>query len=102
MQSSGIITDRSGTVTAGGTAQTVMSTNPTRKYFFFMNLSNSVMWLNWNGVAAADSPSIPIAAASSDGATDGGVYAFESEFCPQNSLSLFCATTAEKFICKEG
>lgn len=90
----GTLTDRSGTITAGGTAQTVAAALATRKYFFFQNLSDTAMYINFGVVAVGDQPSILIAA--------GASYENPPHFCPVGLISLMCATTGKKFVCKEG
>ena len=45
-------TNRSGTITTGGAAQTVMAALSTRKGYFFQNVSSEVMWGSWIGTAA--------------------------------------------------
>lgn len=98
----GSFTDRSGTVTSGGTAQQVAAANSTRRYLVILNLSTTVLWVNFGVTAVADQPSIPLAAATSDGGADGGGIVFESSFVPSGLVSLIGATTGKKFVCKEG
>jgi len=90
---SGALTDRSGTITTGGAAQTVVARRSGRKFFLFQNISDTDMWINFGTTAVADSPSIKIVA--------GGAYEFPSHFCSTQSVSVICATTGKKFTCKE-
>lgn len=78
-------------ITAGGTAQELFAANAERRSFIFQNISDTAMWLNFGATAAADAPSIYIAA---------GAY-FEPFIAPTTSISVFCATTGKKFTAKE-
>lgn len=78
-------------ITTGGTSQTVFAANAARRSFIFQNISDSAMWLNFSAAAAADAPSIYVAA---------GAY-FEPFVAPTTSISVFCATTGKKFTAKE-
>lgn len=90
---SGAPTDRSGTVTLGGTAQQIMAANATRTYFFFENPSDTAMWINFGATAVATQPSILIA--------PGASYENPSHFCPNGTVSMICATTSKVFTAKE-
>lgn len=90
----GTLTDRSGTITTGGTAQSVAASLTTRKYFLFQNHSDTVMWINFGATAVADQPSIKVDA--------GAGFTFEGSFCSNQSVSVICATTGKKFTAKEG
>lgn len=89
----GAVTDRSGTIAAGGTAQQVMAANTTRKYLFYQNNSDTDQWINWGVVAVANEPSIKIVA--------GASYENPAHFCPSGLISVFCATTGKTFTSKE-
>lgn len=91
--SGGGFTDHSGSITAGGTRQSVMGANTTRKYFLFQNISDITMWLNFGVNAVADQPSIMIPA--------GGNLVFEAGFVPTTAVDLMGATTGKKFVAKE-
>lgn len=84
---------KSGTITLGGTAQTVMAANTSRKGYFFQNLSTETMWGSFLGNAAADTAGsfeiAPKAVISS-----GSV-------CETNALSVVSATTGSKFTAWE-
>lgn len=90
MNQSANFTDNSGSITLGATAQTVAAANARRSYFFFLNISDTDMWLNFGATAVADQPSIKILA--------GGFY--EPLVVPLNLVSVICATTGKKFVCK--
>lgn len=91
---SGPLTDLSGTVTTGGTAQTVSAAKP-RRYLLIQNISAEDLWVNFGVAAVADSPSVLI-----PGALDAGLV-FEAGFIPDGYLSVIGATTGNKFVIKE-
>lgn len=91
----GTLTNRSGTITAGGTAQQVMAANSSRKYLLFQNVSDTAMWIDFGATAVADSPSVLVPAS-------GGAVVQEGTFVSTQSVSVFCATTGKKFTAKEG
>lgn len=84
---------KSGTITLGGTAQTVMAANTSRKGYFFQNISTETMWGSFLGDAAADTAGsfeiAPKAVISS-----GSV-------CETNALSVVSATPGSKFTAWE-
>tara|TARA_R110000803_G_scaffold14226_1_gene39561 strand:- start:333 stop:680 length:348 start_codon:yes stop_codon:yes gene_type:complete len=85
-------TDNSGTVTSGGTAQTIASANADRTYLIIQNHSDIDMWINVGVTAVADQPSIKLFA-------NGGSY--EPLQVPSALISLIGATTGKSFTCKE-
>jgi hypothetical protein len=89
----GTLTDRSGTITTGGTAQQVMAANSARQGFSIQNLSTGDLWINPLGTAAAAQPSIKLAA---------GVY-FEAPlgYGAVGAISIFGTTTGQAFSAKE-
>lgn len=89
-----IIIDRSGTVTLGGTAQTLMSENSPREGFMVQNTSAGDLWINeLGGTAAATQPAIKIAA--------GQTYETPANLpCPY-VVSIFGVTTAQAFTARE-
>lgn len=89
----GNLTDRSGTITTGGTAQEVAAALATRKYFFFQNHSDTVMWINFGTTAVADQPSIQVPV--------GSTFTMQDSFVSTQSISVICATTGKKFTAKE-
>lgn len=87
-------TDKSGTITSGGTAQDVFSAGQATHGFYFQNLSTVAMYIRDDGTAAsAGAGSILVAA-------NGGYYENPSLSTPTSKLSVFCATTASAFTCK--
>jgi hypothetical protein len=87
------ITDRSGTIATGGTAQQVMAVNHNRRGILFQNVSDTDMWVDFGATAVADSPSIKVAA--------GLALPFMGSFMPTQYMSVICATTGKKYTCKE-
>jgi hypothetical protein len=90
----GTLTNRSGSITTGATAQSVAVANTNRKYLFFQNISAEDMWINFDGTAAvADQPSILFPTKTS--------MTWNADFCPTGAISVIAATTGSKFVCKE-
>lgn len=87
-------TDKSGTITSGGTAQNAFAAAAAVHGFYFMNISTVAMWIRDDGTAAtAGSGSILIP-------PNGGYYESPPLSTPTSALSVFCATTASAFTCK--
>lgn len=86
--------DGSGTITTGGTSQTVFAANGSRRYLEIQNISDTTMYINFGAVAVVDSNSFKILA--------GGEYINVSNWVPQTSVTIICATTGKKFVAKEG
>lgn len=84
-------TNRSGTITAGGTAQVLMAANTAREGFWLQNLSTADLWLSDLGTAAATQPSLQIAA---------GAY-YEAPAVTAGAYSIYGATTGQAFACRE-
>lgn len=87
----GAFTDRSGTITLGGTSQQAAAANTSRRYLIFQNISDTTMWLNFGTAAVATQPSIQIVA--------GGNY--EPLVAPTQAVNVLCATTGKAYACKE-
>lgn len=96
--SSGALNDYSGSITAGATAQQLIAANSARRYLIIQNISDTAMWVNFGTTAVGDQPSIKLPADSGSG---GGSLVFEGSFVPSGLVSLMCATTGKKFVCKE-
>jgi hypothetical protein len=90
--STNTLVDHSGSITTGGTAQT-LSAAKSRKYFFFQNLSVSNMYLNFTSAASASTGSILI--------VPGGSYVQEGSFVSSELISVFGATTGQQFTAKD-
>jgi hypothetical protein len=93
--SQGTLTNRSGTITAGDTAQTLMAANADRKYLLIQNISDTVMWFNFTTTAVKDSPSFMLGA-------NGGTFVMEGSYVSTEAISIICVTTGKKFTAKEG
>ena len=85
--------DRSGTVTAGGTAQVLMAANSGRSGFWLQNVSTADLWISEVGTAAAAQPSLKV--------IPGALYESPLSGCPATAISIFGATTAQAFACRE-
>ena len=92
---SGALTDRSGTITSGGTAQEVMAANAARRYLFIENLDSAEeMWINLGVTAVALQPSIRIQPL--------GSFVMEGSLISDQLVSVIAATTGHEFAAKEG
>lgn len=92
--STGTVTDRSGTITLGGTAQTIMAANSSRKYLLIQNTSDTTMWCNFTTTAVATQPSFNL--------IPGATFTMEGSFVSTELISCIGATTAKIFTAKEG
>ncbi len=86
-------TDKSGTIAAGGTAQTAIALNANRRAFWIQNLSSGDLWISDVGTATAASPSLKIVA--------GGLYESMPGNCPTSAISIIGATTSQAFAARE-
>lgn len=87
-------TDKSGTITTGGTAQDVFAAAAAIHGFYFQNLSTSAMYIRDDGTtASAGAGSILVPA-------NGGYYESPPLSTPTSKLSVFCATTSAAFTSK--
>lgn len=81
-------TDRSGTITSGGTAQNAMAANTSRRFWALANNSDTVMMVRVGGTASAT--------AGVKVNIDDLVYGAEID-----AISVFCATTGKAFTAWE-
>ena len=79
----------SGTITAGGTAQTVIAADAAGYHYAFQNLSATDMYISTVGTAAAANPSLKI--------VSGGYYETPDSLYASGALSVFGATTGQEF-----
>lgn len=86
-------TDRSGTITTGGTAQTLMALNATRRGYWVQNLSSADLWISTIGTAAASQPSLKLVA--------GALYETPVHHTSTATVSIFGATTGQAFVARE-
>lgn len=98
----GPLTNKSGTITAGGTAQVLAAANVDRRYLIVQNLSTDVLWVNPTGTAAAGQPSFALKACGTANDGTGGVLVFEGAFIPTGAVSIIGATTGSAFAAREG
>lgn len=90
IQSAGTRTNRSGTIAAGGTAQTLMASRTTRNGYYVQNQSSGNLWINDKGSAAtADQNSLLIA--------PGAMYESPSNDRPVSAISIIGATLGQAF-----
>ncbi len=87
------LTDRSGTITAGGTAQTLMALNAARKGFYIQNTSSADLWFSSVGTAAVAGSSMRI--------VSGALYECPSYAVPTSAISIYGATTGQSFAARE-
>lgn len=88
-----ILVDRSGTITTGGTAQTIMAVNAKRAYLMIQNNSDTNMWINFTTAAVQAQPSILLIPNAS--------FTFESGPASTELVSVIGATTGKSFTAKE-
>lgn len=90
----GTMTDRSGTITTGGTAQQVMAASANRRYLFFQNVSEIDLWINYGATnAVANQPSIKVG-------PDGSMV-LEGSSISGERVSVFGTTTGAAYTAKE-
>jgi hypothetical protein len=91
----GALTDKSGTITTGGTAQQLAAANPTRRYLLVQNLdSSNPLWINFTTTAVQTQPSIRIGV--------GGSFVMEAGFISTELVSVVGAVTGHAWTAKEG
>lgn len=88
------LVDRSGTITTNNTSQQVAAANPNRTYFFFENVSNAAMWVNFGSAATLTQPSILVSA-------NGGSFVFEGPTVSSDAVFVICANAGKAFTAKE-
>lgn len=92
---SGLLTDRSGKITAGGAAQPLAASNPTRRYLLIQNTSSGSIWFNFTATAVSGQPSIQLAAGSAPFLMDGS-------FVTPEAVSVIGLVTDLPYTAKEG
>lgn len=91
-----LIYDKSGSVTAGGTAQDAVAANPVRLFLVIENPSDAteVLYVDFGKDASTTAKtSVELQA--------GGSMFFDTA-CPTQRVSVTAVTTSHKFIVKEG
>jgi hypothetical protein len=86
-----MLTDASGTITAGGTAQNALAVNSGRQYLLVHNptTETEALLVNVTGGTAAATNAVHLA--------PGGTLEFDT-FTPGDTVSVLAATTGHKFI----
>ncbi len=84
--------DRSGTVTVGATAQSIMPAWNNRHGCFVQNQSTGDLWVSTTGTAAAVQPAVRVPA--------GAIYSCGVP-ASGGALSLYGATTGQAFAARE-
>lgn len=92
--STGILTDGSGTIATGGTAQAVFAAKPNRRYLLIQNNSTGPLWINFTTEAVAGQPSIQLS-------SGGTAFVMETGFVSTEAVSIIGATTGQAFTAKE-
>jgi len=85
--------DGSGTIAAGGAAQTVFGGAVPANGFLVQNNSSAALWVCDTGAASAGGASIQIA-------PNGGLFATPSGYKPAGAVSVFGATTGQAFAAR--
>lgn len=90
------LTNRSGTITAGGTAQNAAAANTSRKYLLVRApmTNTEPLWFSLVGTATTASPSIRL--------DPGDTFVMEGVTVASNAVSVIAATTGTAFTCWEG
>lgn len=88
------LTDRSGSIAAGGVSQQVMAANPARVLFLFQNISSATMYVNFGAAAVVDSNSVKV--------LPEACFTWEQRAIVSQAAHVICATIASKFVAKEG
>jgi len=90
----GVLTDRSGTIAAANTAQQLMAANPSRKGFLIQNNSAATLWFNEiGGTAVTSQPSISLAA--------GALYNSPTPGGSNQAVSIIGGTLGQAFTARE-
>ena len=91
----GLVIDRSGTITTGGTSQVLAAANANRKYVFIQNHDPAeALWVNFGVAAIAGQPSLSIPA-------NGGAFVMETLLVDTQQINVIAATTGHAFTAKE-
>lgn len=87
-------TNRSNTITAGGTAQTLMNANAARIAWQLQNISTADLWYSHTGAAA-------VGGSGSYKLVAGGYYESAPGLAPNGAISIIGATTGQAFTASE-
>lgn len=87
-------TDRSGSITTGGTAQVLMAANASRRAWSIQNTSTVDLWVNEIGATAVLAP-------PSIWLQPGAYYESQASYCSPSAISIIGATTGQTFTARE-
>jgi hypothetical protein len=88
------LTDRSGTIAAGGTSQQLMAANAARRGLFVQNHSaTDSLWIDETGSAEQGQPSIRI--------PPGAMYETPAGGCPLSAVAIVGPTLGQAFTARE-
>lgn len=93
--------DASGSITTGGTAQTALAANPTRRFLRIENPPSATesLFVRYGGTASVNS-STPDSTELAPGASDEYSAVGGSGYIPGGLVSVVAATTGHKFVLK--
>lgn len=86
-----VLTGGSGTITTGGTSQTLFAANAARQYWRVQNTSTADLWINDNGGNAG------VNVADSFKLAAGAMYESSPGFPSNKQINIFGATTGQQF-----
>lgn len=89
------LTDRSGSITTGGTAQQLAAANAVRRGWRFQNTSSADQWFNDTGGSAS------VGGAGCFKVASGGYYETPVGGASQTAISIYGATTGQTFSASE-
>lgn len=89
------LVDRSGSITAGGTAQALAAANSARRGWRLQNTSNGDLWFNDTGGTAS------VGGAACFKVAAGGYYETPNGGASQTAISIYGATTGQTFSASE-
>jgi hypothetical protein len=90
----GALTNRSGSISSGGSSQQLAAANATRRYLFIQNIATEDLWFNFGTAAVADQPSVRL--------RPGDSFVMEGLFIDNQAIHIIGATTGSRFVAKEG
>lgn len=92
-QPSSAMTDKSGTITSGGNAQTAIAANTARVGYSIQNTSTGELWFSGVGTAAVGGSSMRL--------LPGGYYESPANAKTTAAISIYGATTGQSFAARE-
>lgn len=93
------VTNCSGTITVGGTSQTLLPFSSTRRGFALMNLSTDKLGFSFVGAAAIDAIGTFHLTPATVGPTGNAGGSYVSTSAVNNAVTIVGATTGDKFTC---